>query len=292
MLNINYVAEQGRRFFPITSRKAIVGLATNTLVLSEAVDIDIDINVDGEPITINPVVKSELDKLNGRVTALDTKTTAAINAIKETLKTKANSDTAGVANSAHKLQTARSIALTGAVTGSVTFDGTRNVSITTAVAHTHNYAGSSSAGGVANSALKLQTGRSITLTGAVTGATTFDGTGNVSINTGINHTHSYAGSSSSGGAANTALRLTTARNIALAGVIRGSVNFDGSGNVSITTTFGNSANYLPLTGGTVTGSFTANGNIQAHGRYHQGNNIGSLTAIQSSGPTGTMLWAW
>lgn len=59
--------------------------------------------------------------------------------------------------------------------------------------HTHNYAGSSSAGGSANTALactgnsatatKLQTARKITLTGNITGSASFDGSGDVSIAT-------------------------------------------------------------------------------------------------------------
>lgn len=49
--------------------------------------------------------------------------------------------------------------------------------------HTHNYAGSSSAGGVANSASKLATARTITLDGNVTGSASFDGSKNVTITT-------------------------------------------------------------------------------------------------------------
>lgn len=49
--------------------------------------------------------------------------------------------------------------------------------------HTHNYAGSSSAGGAATSANKLTTARTISLNGAVSGSTTFDGSNNVSITT-------------------------------------------------------------------------------------------------------------
>ena len=70
-----------------------------------------------------------------------------------------------------------------------------------ASSHTHNYAGSSSAGGAATSALtctgnaatatKLATARTIALTGSVTGSGTFDGSGNLSISTTTNHTHSY-----------------------------------------------------------------------------------------------------
>lgn len=49
--------------------------------------------------------------------------------------------------------------------------------------HTHNYAGSSSAGGVANSAKKLDTPRTITLTGAVNGSASFDGSQDIVITT-------------------------------------------------------------------------------------------------------------
>lgn len=48
--------------------------------------------------------------------------------------------------------------------------------------HTHNYAGSSSPGGAATSANKLETARTITLTGAVKGSAAFDGTKNITIN--------------------------------------------------------------------------------------------------------------
>ena len=53
-----------------------------------------------------------------------------------------------------------------------------------------------------------------------------------------NHTHNYAGSSSAGGAATSANKLTTARTISLNGAVSGSVSFDGSKNVSITTSNG------------------------------------------------------
>ena len=49
--------------------------------------------------------------------------------------------------------------------------------------HTHPYAGASSAGGAATSALKLSTARTITLTGAVSGSASFDGSRNVTIST-------------------------------------------------------------------------------------------------------------
>ena len=64
-----------------------------------------------------------------------------------------------------------------------------------ASSHTHKYAGSSSAGGAATSANKLAVARTISLTGDITGSTTFDGSGDVSITTVINddsHNHTIA----------------------------------------------------------------------------------------------------
>ena len=64
-----------------------------------------------------------------------------------------------------------------------------------ASSHTHNYAGSSSAGGAAISANKLTTARTISLTGDVSGSTSFDGSGNVSITSTVaddSHNHTIA----------------------------------------------------------------------------------------------------
>ena len=51
------------------------------------------------------------------------------------------------------------------------------------ISHTHNYAGSSSAGGAATSAEKLAATRAITLSGAVNGSANFDGSGDANIST-------------------------------------------------------------------------------------------------------------
>ena len=51
------------------------------------------------------------------------------------------------------------------------------------ISHTHNYAGSSSAGGAATSAEKLATARTISLSGAISGSANFDGSGNTNIST-------------------------------------------------------------------------------------------------------------
>ena len=67
-----------------------------------------------------------------------------------------------------------------------------------------------------------------------------------------------------GGNADTATKLATARTIALTGSVTGSGTFDGSGNLSIATTTNHTHNYLPLSGGTMTGNIkwtTANSKI-------------------------------
>ena len=114
------------------------------------------------------------------------------------------------------------------VTGKPTTLGGYGITDAAAKNHTHNYAGSTSAGGAANSVAQSI---SIALNGGTTEGTnkfTFNGSAAKSINitpasigaSASNHTHNYAGSSSVGGAANSAVKLTTARAI-------DGVNFDG-----------------------------------------------------------------
>ena len=103
-----------------------------------------------------------------------------------------------------------------------------------ASSHTHNYAGSSSAGGAANS---VKTSLVIQLNGGNTEGTnkfTFNGSAAKTINitpssigaAAASHTHNYAGSSSVGGAANSAVKLTTARTI-------NGTSFDGTKNITL-----------------------------------------------------------
>lgn len=79
--------------------------------------------------------------------------------------------TTDTAPSATKLAAARTISLTGGVTGSATFDGSSNTSISATLA------------GNAPTASKLATPRTISLSGAVTGSANFDGSSNLSIAT-------------------------------------------------------------------------------------------------------------
>lgn len=112
----------------------------------------------------------------------------------------------GNADSATKLATARTISLTGSVTGSGTFDGSGNLSIATTTNHTHNYAGSSSAGGPANS---VKTNLIIKLNGGTNEGNnlfTFNGSAAKTINitpsaigaSASGHTHAAATTSANG----------------------------------------------------------------------------------------------
>lgn len=66
----------------------------------------------------------------------------------------------------------------------------------------------------------------------------------------ISHTHNYAGSSSAGGAATSAEKLTVTRAITLSGAVNGTASFDGSGDANIQTTFPENI--------TIPGTITAN----------------------------------
>lgn len=83
----------------------------------------------------------------------------------------------GNAATASKWQTARTLALSGDVTGSNTIDGSGNVTITTAVADdSHDHTSS-----ISGSAATLTTARSIALGGDLSGSQTFDGSGDITI---------------------------------------------------------------------------------------------------------------
>ena len=90
----------------------------------------------------------------------------------------------------------------------------------------------------ADTASKLATARTISLTGNASGSANFDGSGNISISTTVSESKHAATATNANHAntADTASKLATARTISLTGNASGSANFDGSGNVSISTT--------------------------------------------------------
>ncbi|MBK0062136.1 MULTISPECIES: pyocin knob domain-containing protein [unclassified Acinetobacter] len=157
----------------------------------------------------------------------------------------------GNSATATKLATARTISATAnGMTASASFDGTANINLTptfTTQAITDNstnvattafvQAVNTADTGSSATAVKLKTARTI-------GGVSFDGTANINlpgVNTAGNQSTSgnAATASACTGNSATATKLATARNIALSGAVSGSANFDGSGNITITTTANN-----------------------------------------------------
>lgn len=164
---------------------------------------------------------------------------------------------------ATKLQTARTLAITGDGTGQANFDGSANASIALTLANSGVTAGSYNSVTVD---AKGRVTRGLTQTHGLVTATTAQGTANTATtntNTFLNIVASGVGSTASVGSSTqitgtngisvssdtagklivtrdsnspTATKLQTARNIALTGAVTGNVNFDGSGNVSLATT--------------------------------------------------------
>ena len=90
-----------------------------------------------------------------------------------------NQDTSGNAATATALETARAIAVAGAVSGTANFDGTAGISITTTIADSIT----ANTSGNAATATALETARTIAISGDQVGSASFDGTGNISIAT-------------------------------------------------------------------------------------------------------------
>jgi hypothetical protein len=109
--------------------------------------------------------------------------------------------------SASKLLTARTISLGGDATGSASFDGSANATITATVSQ----------------ATKLRTARTISLGGDATGSASFDGSANATITANVAQ----------------ATKLRTARTISLSGAASGSASFDGSANATINVSINN-----------------------------------------------------
>ena len=149
------------------------------------------------------------------------------------------------------------------------------------IMHSNNYtnytvtkAGSGASGtwginitGNAGSASKLQTARTISLTGSVTGSGSFDGSGNLTISTTTNHTHSSVTDIGSGS--------TTTFAYSKAGLDYNAYTWLAAWNgyelravnKSQFATAGHTHNYLPLTGGTISGNLSVTGTINGFSLY-------------------------
>lgn len=161
--------------------------------------------------------------------------------------------------------TARNIALSGDVTGTVSFDATSDVTITTTIAANSVALGTDTTGNYA--ADVTVAGIGLTITGAAGEGTSYvvtsgatsansasqivarDASGNFTAGT---ITASLTGNVS--GSAGSAAILTTTRSIGLTGDISGSANFNGSADINITATI--AANSVAL-GTDTTGNYVA-----------------------------------
>jgi hypothetical protein len=154
----------------------------------------------------------------------------------------------GNADTATKLATARTIGITGAVTGSASFDGSGNISIATVTNGivlgtntTGDYVARGAVSGLGLSGTATGASSTFTVTSNATAANTpgtlviRDGSGNFAANViTANQFNGPINGSVTGGSGN-ADKLTTARTIALSGDVVGSASFDGSADITITT---------------------------------------------------------
>ncbi|MDB4588500.1 hypothetical protein N9095_00815 [bacterium] len=203
------------------------------------------------------------------------------------VNTAGNQDTTGNAATATAWETGRTISLTGDVTGSVTgVDGSGNASIATTIAANSVALGTDTTGDYVST---------VTSGNYLTGGTTGEGsTPTLNVDATPTNTASKvvardaSGNFSAGtitgalsGNATTASALATARNIALSGDVSGNVNFDGSGNVTITTTVADDSHNHVISN--VDGLQTALDGKQASGTYNTV--IGTDSDINTSGST-------
>lgn len=203
----------------VNGRKIIITKAT---YLTEHPTIPT--SADGTDTAANPgfggtfnVVSSVNRDANGHVTQIKTKTVTMPSA---------QTSVTGNAGTADKLKTARTIALSGDVTGSVSFDGSANKTISATLANSGVTA--NSYGPSANSSPAH--GESFVIP-----EITVDAKGRVTSATERTITLPSAASSVTGNAG-TADKLKTARTISLNGGATGSTTFDGSADATINVT--------------------------------------------------------
>jgi hypothetical protein len=172
------------------------------------------------------VVTSTANFTGATVTGLN-KNTVGLNAVNNT------ADIAKDVNSALKWTTARTITLNGAVAGSVSMDGSSNVTITTTgYANPMTTAGDLVVGGVAGAANRLAIGSEGQALLSISGAAAWTTLTKAMV--GLNLVDNTADSAKN---VLSATKWTTARTITLTGDVTGTVGgVDGSGNISLATT--------------------------------------------------------
>lgn len=177
----------------------------------------------GVGLQLDGTVFSNTGVLSLQGTTNEVEVSASSGSITVSLPENINANTTG---SAATLTTSRTIELTGDVTGSASFNGGANATISTTIAPNSVELGTDTAGNYIATISGTADQVSVSGSGSENAAVTLSLPSTINVNT-------------SGNAA-TSTKLATARAIALSGDISGSANFDGSASVSISSTLANS----------------------------------------------------
>ncbi len=192
-------------------------------------------------------------------TADEVTVSASAGAVTVSLPATINANTTGTAAS---LTTARNIALTGDVTGTLSFDGSASASMATTIAANSVALGTDTTGNYVATAA-AGSGIDVSGSGSETAALTITNTGVTSL---LGTADEVTVSASAGAVTlslpatinanttGTAASLTTARTIELTGDVTGTLSFDGSASASMATTI--AANSVAL-GTDTTGNYVA-----------------------------------
>jgi hypothetical protein len=147
-------------------------------------------------------------------------------------------DVTGNADTASSLETARAISLAGDLSGSVSFDGSGDVTLTATIGANSVALGTDTTGNFVND-ITAGTGVTVTHTPGEGSSPTVAIGQDVATSASVTFAHVSADVTGDvTGNADTATALETSRTISLGGDLAGSASFDGSANITITATIG------------------------------------------------------
>ena len=205
---------------------------------------------------VNTSDDNRLDAVEGQLAGVPTaaELSSLIDSVDEVIQLVDDIETGVVpVEKANTWTTARTLTLAGDATGSVSIDGSQNVTLTTNIqndSHTHAFGNITSKPstvfgyGITDA---VQEGDTVALTGDVTGTAAFDANGNISMVTTVgNDSHLHAFSAITSKPTTIAGYGITdgvqeGDTVTLNGDVTGTANFDANGDISLTTTVGNNS---------------------------------------------------
>jgi hypothetical protein len=240
-----------------------------------------------ENITITASVASEssVNSLTG--TANEIEVSASVGDVVLSLPSTINANTTGTAAS---LTNARIINLSGDVSGSVSFDGSASVDIATQIQPDSVALGTDTTGNYVTQVTGSGDGISVTGSGesasvvvSNTGVTALAGTENeITVSASTGSVTISLPTTINANTTGTAASLTNARVIELAGDVSGSVSFDGSSSVSITTAIQPDSVAL---GTDTTGNYVTSVSASGDGISVTGSGESASVVVQNTGVT-------